>query len=156
MGSARWLLASVAVAYIGTTYAQPSPQVQARISAAIKAAQESKSMNIDYTAFVNPFIGTGELLFVRQRRVFLTALSQITPTMGMSGKSSPPGRVMTRQIIPALQPGRVSSLRNGTSQYEQRRLAHLLLSRLQVKFTTDLTGYAPAGKIPRSLADARF
>lgn len=38
--------------------AQPSPDVQKRISAAIKeAAQQS---NPDYTAFVNPFIGTGK------------------------------------------------------------------------------------------------
>lgn len=39
--------------------AQPSPEVQRRISAAIKAA--ANATNIDYTAFVNPFIGTGEL-----------------------------------------------------------------------------------------------
>ncbi|OAX37357.1 glycoside hydrolase family 92 protein [Rhizopogon vinicolor AM-OR11-026] len=58
MGSLRWLLASVAAACIGTTYAQPAPAVQARISAAIEAAQKSNSTNIDYTAFVNPFIGT--------------------------------------------------------------------------------------------------
>ncbi|KAH8119163.1 glycoside hydrolase family 92 protein [Phellopilus nigrolimitatus] len=36
--------------------AQPSPQVQERISAAIKAA--ANSTDINYTAFVNPFIGT--------------------------------------------------------------------------------------------------
>ena len=37
--------------------AQPSPEVQKRIAAAIaKAANET---NPDYTAFVNPFIGTG-------------------------------------------------------------------------------------------------
>ena len=39
--------------------AQPSPDVQKRISAAIKAA--ANETNIDYTAFVNPFIGTGKL-----------------------------------------------------------------------------------------------
>lgn len=39
--------------------AQPSPEVQRRISAAIKAA--ANATNLDYTAFVNPFIGTGEL-----------------------------------------------------------------------------------------------
>jgi hypothetical protein len=38
--------------------AQPSPEVQRRISAAIQAAI-SGSGTIDYTAFVNPFIGTG-------------------------------------------------------------------------------------------------
>jgi len=36
--------------------AQPSPEVQKRISAAIKAA--ANQSNPDYTAFVNPFIGT--------------------------------------------------------------------------------------------------
>lgn len=39
--------------------AQPSPEVQRRISTAIKAA--ANATTIDYTAFVNPFIGTGEL-----------------------------------------------------------------------------------------------
>ncbi|KAI5120307.1 hypothetical protein M0805_005811 [Coniferiporia weirii] len=39
-----------------TVIAQPSPAVQERISAAIEAA--AYSTNIDYTAFVNPFIGT--------------------------------------------------------------------------------------------------
>ncbi|KAG1821259.1 glycoside hydrolase family 92 protein [Suillus variegatus] len=54
-----WLLASAAAVCIGTTYAQPSPEVQARISAAIAAAQASSRItDIDYTAFVNPFIGT--------------------------------------------------------------------------------------------------
>ncbi|KAG2131237.1 glycoside hydrolase family 92 protein [Suillus bovinus] len=53
-----WLLASAAAVCISTTYAQPSPKVQARISAAIAAAQASNSTKIDYTAFVNPFIGT--------------------------------------------------------------------------------------------------
>jgi len=70
MGSASWLLTSVAVCIGTVTYAQPSPEVQARISAAIQAAQTSKSTDIDYTAFVNPFIGTGESLFAQQRRVF--------------------------------------------------------------------------------------
>ena len=37
--------------------AQPSPKVQARISAAIKKA--ANEVNPDYTAIVNPFIGTG-------------------------------------------------------------------------------------------------
>lgn len=40
--------------------AQPSPQVQQRITSAIKTAATEK--NIDYTAFVNPFIGTGKYL----------------------------------------------------------------------------------------------
>jgi len=60
MSSTILLLTSVVAVYIATAYAQPSPQVQARISAAIKTAQESNSTDIDYTAFVNPFIGTGQ------------------------------------------------------------------------------------------------
>ena len=38
--------------------AQPSPEVQKRIAAAI-AATNSTNSTIDYTEFVNPFIGTG-------------------------------------------------------------------------------------------------
>jgi hypothetical protein len=43
--------------------AQPSPDVQRRISAAIQAAIVDGPGTIDYTAFVNPFIGTGTLLY---------------------------------------------------------------------------------------------
>jgi hypothetical protein len=39
--------------------AQPSPAVQERIAAAIAAAANNASGEIDYTQFVNPFIGTG-------------------------------------------------------------------------------------------------
>ena len=42
--------------------AQPSPDVQRKISAAIQAAIRNGSGTIDYTAFVNPFIGTGTSL----------------------------------------------------------------------------------------------
>jgi hypothetical protein len=42
--------------------AQPSPDVQGRISAAIEAAIINGSSINDYTAFVNPFIGTGTFL----------------------------------------------------------------------------------------------
>ena len=48
---------TVIVAICGFVYAQPSPEVQRRISAAIEAA--GKGSEIDYTGFVNPFIGTG-------------------------------------------------------------------------------------------------
>lgn len=41
----------------GSVCAQPSPEVQRRITAAIEATANSPT--IDYTAFVNPFIGTG-------------------------------------------------------------------------------------------------
>jgi hypothetical protein len=43
-----------------TVYAQPSPKVQERISNAIKNAASATATGIDYTSFVNPFIGTGE------------------------------------------------------------------------------------------------
>ena len=49
--------AFVAALFAGAAYAQPSPKLQQRISAAIQAAKNSTSL--DYTAFVNPFIGTG-------------------------------------------------------------------------------------------------
>ncbi|KAH9484970.1 putative secreted glycosidase [Psilocybe cubensis] len=42
--------------FISDVHSQPSPNVQKRISQAIAAA--SKQTNLDYTAFVNPFIGT--------------------------------------------------------------------------------------------------
>ncbi|THH13167.1 hypothetical protein EW146_g7023 [Bondarzewia mesenterica] len=86
------LRALFAVATIALTairvHAQPSPQVQKRITAAIKAA--ANQTNIDYTAFVNPFIGTDNS-------------GDVCP-----GASVPFG---------------------------------------MVKFTTDMTGYAPAGYV---------
>ena len=42
---------------ISIVFAQPSPNVQKRISQAIATA--ANQTDIDYTAFVNPFIGTG-------------------------------------------------------------------------------------------------
>lgn len=47
---------------VAAVRAQPSPDVQRRISAAIQAAIVNDSGTIDYTAFVNPFIGTGTFL----------------------------------------------------------------------------------------------
>ncbi|KAI0044234.1 glycoside hydrolase family 92 protein [Auriscalpium vulgare] len=82
-----WLATAFACANYGI-YAQPSPDVQKRISAAIEAAANSTS--IDYTAFVNPFIGTDNY-------------GDVCP-----GASIPFG---------------------------------------MVKFTTDMTGYAPAGYV---------
>jgi hypothetical protein len=38
--------------------AQPSPEQQQRIATAIR--NEANKLNPDYTAFVNPFIGTSE------------------------------------------------------------------------------------------------
>ena len=51
------LLASQSFFNIYGVHAQPSPAVQKRISTAIAAA--AKQSHPDYTAFVNPFIGTG-------------------------------------------------------------------------------------------------
>ena len=50
-----WLL--IATIFVSVVQAQPSPQVQQRIDKAIKDA--ANKTNLDYTAFVNPFIGTG-------------------------------------------------------------------------------------------------
>ncbi|TFK53721.1 glycoside hydrolase family 92 protein [Heliocybe sulcata] len=75
----------VLAALVALATAQPSPDVQNRISAAIAAAGKATGGPVNYTAFVNPFIGTG-----------------------LPGASVPFG---------------------------------------MVKFTTDMTGYAPAGYI---------
>jgi hypothetical protein len=42
------------------TGAQPSPEIYERIEAAIKATANQSASEIDYTQFVNPFIGTCE------------------------------------------------------------------------------------------------
>ena len=51
-------VALVALVIANAVSAQPSPEVQKRIAAAI-AATNSTNSTIDYTEFVNPFIGTG-------------------------------------------------------------------------------------------------
>jgi hypothetical protein len=58
------LVSSLAVVVTACTIvcAQPSPDVQRRISAAIRAAIHNGSGTVDYTDFVNPFIGTGTSL----------------------------------------------------------------------------------------------
>lgn len=54
-----WVLVAVSCWNFGhLVQAQPSPAVQKRISAAIKEAGESNSTSVDYTEFVNVFIGT--------------------------------------------------------------------------------------------------
>lgn len=55
---------SVLLALLASTFvhAQPSPNVQKRISTAIADAAKSKTQP-DYTSFVNPFIGTGMSAF---------------------------------------------------------------------------------------------
>ena len=53
---ALWVFAAAALS--GVVRGQPSPDVQRRISAAIQNASESHSPVVDYTQFVNVFIGT--------------------------------------------------------------------------------------------------
>lgn len=58
-GSNRFVSALVPIlACFYLVGAQPNPAQQKRIAAAIKTA--ANQSNPDYTAFVNPFIGTGE------------------------------------------------------------------------------------------------
>ncbi|OCH93726.1 glycoside hydrolase family 92 protein [Obba rivulosa] len=83
-----WLL--LATSFLSFIRAQPSPELQKRISAAIEAAAKSNGSDIDYTQFVNVFIGTDNF-------------GDVCP-----GASIPFG---------------------------------------MVKFSTDLTGYAPAGYV---------
>lgn len=49
-------------AFVGAVWAQPSPEVQRRIDQAIKDAANATGTP-DYTAFVNPFIGTGAVTY---------------------------------------------------------------------------------------------
>ncbi|KAL5528179.1 hypothetical protein ACEPAF_7315 [Sanghuangporus sanghuang] len=51
-----YLVLSFYLSYLASVNAQPSPEVQRRISAAIAAA--GNATEIDYSDFVNPFIGT--------------------------------------------------------------------------------------------------
>ena len=60
---------AVFVAACSVVRAQPSPDVQRRISAAIKAAIVNGSGTLDYTAFVNPFIGTGTSLSLTELKL---------------------------------------------------------------------------------------
>ena len=59
MQNIRGLVLGLVLAFLNiyVVHAQPSPVVQQRISAAIAAA--ANQSHPDYTAFVNPFIGTG-------------------------------------------------------------------------------------------------
>ncbi|KAF7969869.1 hypothetical protein HWV62_25649 [Athelia sp. TMB] len=49
-------------AFVGAVWAQPSPEVQRRIDQAIKDAANATGTP-NYTAFVNPFIGTGAVTY---------------------------------------------------------------------------------------------
>ncbi|KAJ3475019.1 hypothetical protein NLI96_g12105 [Meripilus lineatus] len=85
-----FLFLQCAVLWSASVNAQPDPQVQKDITAAIKAAQNSTGGHVDYTKFVNVYIGTDNF-------------GDVCP-----GASVPFG---------------------------------------MVKFSTDLTGYAPAGYV---------
>lgn len=54
---AYYFTLALCVAFASVVKAQPSPSLQKRISEAI--ANAANATNPDYTAFVNPFIGTG-------------------------------------------------------------------------------------------------
>ena len=77
------------------TKAQPSPDQQKRIAAAIKAA--ANQSNPDYTAFVNPFIGTGWSLTLL--REFKTERCIWQTTLEMSGMSITSGTIQTLNIM---------------------------------------------------------
>lgn len=53
------LVAALSILTCNFVAAQPSPDVQAKISEAIQDAIDSPTSNPDYASFVNPFIGTG-------------------------------------------------------------------------------------------------
>ena len=59
---AKISLLLAAYAFAGAIWAQPSPEVQRRIDQAIKDAANATGIP-DYTAFVNPFIGTGAVTY---------------------------------------------------------------------------------------------
>jgi hypothetical protein len=63
--------------------AQPSPEQQKRIAAAIQDA--AHNTNPDYTAFVNPFIGTGEFFVAMHHAKYSIFVFQII--LVTSGKS---------------------------------------------------------------------
>ena len=68
--STQFFLAAVFLCALTAVWAQPSPQVQKRISQAIKAAANATG-DIDYTQFVNVFIGTdndGDVWYVLTHR----------------------------------------------------------------------------------------
>jgi hypothetical protein len=59
--SAFAAFAALAATFVPSAWADPSPQVQTNITAAIRAAAHANG-TIDYTKFVNPFVGTGQSL----------------------------------------------------------------------------------------------
>lgn len=122
-----FLFLQCAVLWSASVNAQPDPQVQKDITAAIKAAQNSTGGHVDYTKFVNVYIGTdnfGDVWYVSSTLnkpiCMFSNLVQALEHQYLSGWS------VQRKHTRCLRP-----------------LITLLI--LKVKFSTDLTGYAPAG-----------
>ena len=69
-------IVAILLLFVPLYAAQPSPKQQQRISAAIKAATNAST--IDYTAFVNPFIGTG--MFCLALLIIITKHDQLFQT----------------------------------------------------------------------------
>ena len=70
---AQLCLLAAASSWLSQVAAQPAPSVQNDITAAIKAAGKTTS-NIDYTEFVNVFIGTdnfGDVWYVLLSSTFM-------------------------------------------------------------------------------------
>lgn len=107
-----------------SVYAQPSPEQQKRISAAIKNAAHNKT--IDFTQFVNPFIGKHKIVKAMSYHDLINLLG--TDNFGdvCPGASVPFGMVRGGLIDISL---------------------FLNLLFLKAKFTIDMTGYAPAGYV---------
>lgn len=65
---AHLFLLTTAGLLLSSVNGQPAPSVQAGITAAIKNA--ANATTLDYTAFVNPFIGTGMACFLVQQEFY--------------------------------------------------------------------------------------
>lgn len=125
---ALWVLAVTSFWGSGLVNAQPSPQVQERISAAIKKAASLPADKVDYTEFVNVFIGTDNFGDVWYATV----------------------NCARNEERLNIHPYAVRVLLYHSAWFvasSTRMLVTIIdtLRRSQVKFSTDLTGYAPAG-----------
>lgn len=121
----RLFLSLVAcTALTGNVQAQPNPQQQQRISAAIKNAAHNTT--IDWSQFVNPFIG------IRASFIY-------TPRVN--------SHLRDRQLWGCLS-GRICSFWHGVlGRCTKSQLQHRVNIQLQAKITIDMTGYAPAGYV---------
>ncbi len=80
-----WCTLLLAVTLLSSNYvaSQPAPSLQRRIAAAIHDAANATGP-IDYTVFVNPFIGTGAHNIVRCFQILIPAYDLQT-ILGMCG-----------------------------------------------------------------------